>query len=127
MRQHPVTALSTFASIGLVLAMATPNANASPRFTVTNQTDTKINVYIFTGGDPFCSFDEKLKSVSAGETDEYGCTGNGKGQCKVQFYAKGKEICKTTRNTCNKNATKVKGGSAIAITKDGNTYVCTLT
>ena len=127
MRHPSVTAFSAFASLGLLLAMAAaPHAEASPRFTVTNETDIKVNVYIFKGDDPFCTLHDKLKSVSAGETDNYGCTGNGKGQCKVQFYAKGNEICKTNRNTCSKNATKVKGGSSVAITKDGENYVCTL-
>jgi len=105
-------------------AMAAPTADASPRFSVTNETDAKINLYIFTGDDPFCTFEEKLKTVSAGETDSYGCTGNGKGQCKVQFYKGGDEICKTDRNTCSKNATKAKGGSSITIALQDDEYVC---
>ena len=57
-----------------------PVASASPRFTATNSTETKINVYIYAGNDSFCSFEEKLKHLSAGETDQYGCTGGGKGR-----------------------------------------------
>ncbi len=126
MRPLSVTSLIGLASLGLVLAMAAaPSAEASPRFTVTNKTDTKINVYIFTGDDPFCSFSEKLKSVSAGETDNYGCTGDGKGQCKVQFYASGNEICKDDRNTCSKGAIKAKGGSTFVLIKSGDEYICT--
>lgn len=126
MRQPSITMLSSLAALGLGLAMsAAPIAEASPRFTVTNETDTKINVYIFKGDDPFCTLEEKLKSVSAGETDTYGCTGNGKGQCKVQFYASGNEVCKDDRNTCNKNAIKADGGSAFVITKNDSDYVCT--
>ena len=127
MRRSPATAHSSAAALTLLLAMAAaPSAEASPRFTVTNETDTKINVYIFTGNDSVCTWEEKLKSVSAGETDHYGCTGNGKGQCKVQFYAKGDEICKSDRNTCNKSAIKAEGGSTFVLSKDGDTYVCTL-
>lgn len=125
MRHIPAVTPFSIAALGLVLAMAaTQAAEASPRFSVTNETDAKVNVYIFTGDDPFCTFEEKLKSVSAGETDSYGCTGNGKGQCKVQFYTGGDEICKSDRNTCNKNATKMKGGSRVTIAKQGDDYVC---
>ena len=91
----------------LVAALdAPPHTDASPRFTIENKTDAKINVYIYKGDDALCSFEEKLKSVSSFETDEYGCTGGGKGQCKVSFYASGTEICKNSRNTCTKNAIK---------------------
>ena len=109
-----------------VAMIASPLAEASPRFKVTNNADKKINVYIYTGDDPFCSFSEKLKTVSGGETDEYGCTGDGKGQCKVQFYAGGNEICKSKRNTCSSNAIKVAGKSTVTITKGSADYVCNI-
>ena len=123
---------SRTASSVLIVAMlafsaaiaVSPAAEASPRFKVTNNADKKINVYIFKGDDPFCSFEEKLKSVSVGETDEYGCTGNGKGQCKVQFYLGGNEICKSDRNTCSSNAIKVDGKSTVTITQESANYVC---
>ena len=125
MRRPPETALFGTAALSLMLAMAAvPSAQASPRFTVVNDTDTKVNVYIYKGDDPFCSFSEKLKSVSVGETDSYGCDGNGKGQCKVQFYAKGDEICKRDRNTCNKNAIKAKAATTITLTGTSGTYEC---
>lgn len=125
MRRFPVITPVSAAALGAVFMMATtPTAEASPRFSVTNETDAKVNVYIFTGDDPFCTFEEKLKSVSAGETDDYGCTANGKGQCKVQFYTGGEEICKSDRNTCSKNAIKVKGGSSVTIAKQDDAYVC---
>lgn len=116
------------ACAGLVCALAAvPPAHASPRFEVTNDTDKKINVYIFKGDDSLCTLEEKLKSVSPGETDSFGCTGGGKGQCKVQFYASGNEICKSNRNTCNKNATKVDGGKTVTISQSGDDYSCALT
>lgn len=96
--------------------IAAPIASASPRFTATNTTKTKINVYIYAGNDSFCSFEEKLKRLSGGETDQYGCTGGGKGQCKVQFYADGNQICKSDGNTCSGNASKMKGKSRVEIT-----------
>lgn len=100
------------------------NASASPRFTVENQSDTKLNVYIFTGDDAVCTFEQKLKYVSAGKTESFGCTGDGKGQCKVQVYAEGDEICKSDRNTCNKNATKIAGGKTLTVTQSGDDYSC---
>ncbi|MEM9377966.1 MAG: hypothetical protein AAGA72_17235 [Pseudomonadota bacterium] len=114
-------------SAGAFIALIGPQtAQASPRFTVTNDTDTKINVYIFKGDDSVCTWEEKLKSVSPGETDSYGCTGGGNGQCKVQFYAKGGEICTSNHNTCSKNATKVKGGKTVTITEEDRIYTCQL-
>lgn len=109
------------------IAIITPDAMASPQFTVKNDSNTKINVYIYKGNDSLCTLEEKLKSVSAGETDSFGCTGGGKGQCKVQFYAKGNEICKSARNTCSKNAIKVPGHSQISISNTSDSdYTCTL-
>lgn len=121
MTNHFLPATLCVISAALLQSQA---AFASPRFTVANDTDTKINVYIFKGDDSLCTVEEKLKSLSAGETDEYGCTGNGKGQCKVQFYAYGSEICKDDRNTCNKDAIKVPGKSEITLTKSGDDFYC---
>lgn len=105
---------------------AAPYADASPRFTVQNKTDFKINVYIYKGNDSFCSLEEKLKSVSSYETDDYGCTGGGKGQCKVSLYANGEEICKNARNTCSKNAIKIPGGATLQIARDDDEFECDL-
>lgn len=125
MRARNASSVLVMAVLAFSAAMvASPAAEASPRFKVTNNADKKVNVYIFRGDDPFCSFSEKLKSVSVGETDEYGCTGAGKGQCKVQFYAGGNEICKSDHNTCSSNAIKVDGKSTVTITKGTADYVC---
>lgn len=127
MPKIPVSRLAAVACVLLLpLVIVTLKAEASPRFSVANDTDAKINVYIFKGDDSFCTFEEKLKSVSAGETDSLGCTGDGKGQCKVQFYADGDEVCKTDRNTCNKNATKVAGGETVTVTQTGDSFSCSL-
>ncbi|MEO1188900.1 MAG: hypothetical protein AAFW60_07490 [Pseudomonadota bacterium] len=119
--------MGSVAAVCCIAAIAAaPSAQASPRFTVANQGDTKLNVYIFKGDDPFCTLEEKVKAASAGETDSYGCTGNGKGQCKVQLYADGDEICKSNRNTCNKNAIKVSGGRTVTISQDGDKFTCSV-
>ena len=103
------------AALGGVAGFA-PDAAASSRFTIENQSDTQVHVYIYSGGDTFCTLEEKVKYLSAGETDSYGCTGNGKNQCKIQLYAKENLICKSDRNTCNSNAIKRENNSEMRIT-----------
>ena len=122
--KHPTT-LVVIASIGLSLALvSSPRAEASPRFTVVNQIDKTANVYIYTGGDSVCSLEEKLKKAVAGETDTYGCTGNGKGQCKIEIYVGGNQICKSDGDTCSNSAMKVKAKSTVTVSKSGDKYKC---
>lgn len=110
------TTAIVIASIASLFLAATADANS--RFTAQNQTDKKINVYIYTGADTFCTVEEKLKTLSARETDTYGCTGNGKNRCQIQLYSGGNEICKAQRNSCAQdNARKMKNGSKVVITK----------
>lgn len=117
--------LSTTAALSFGVALAAaPSAEASPRFTVINEIDKTANVYIYTGADSVCSLEEKLKKAVAGETDTYGCTGQGKGQCKIEIFVGGDQICKNRGDTCNNNAMKVKGGSTVSIAKPGDDYVC---
>ncbi len=117
--------LSTTAALSFGVALAAaPSAEASPRFTVINEIDKTANVYIYTGADSVCSLEEKLKKAVAGETDTYGCTGKGKGQCKIEIFVGGDQICKNRGDTCNNNAMKVKGGSTVSIAKPGDDYVC---
>lgn len=121
LRHLTAIAIATIASLFLAAT-----ADATSRFTAENQTDKKINVYIYTGGDSFCSIQEKLKTLSAGETDSYGCTGNGKNRCQIQLYAGGSEICKAQRNSCQQdNARKMKNGSKVVITKlENDEFYC---
>lgn len=115
------------AAIGLGIAItASPLAEASPRFTVVNKADSKAKVFIFSGGDTACEFAEKTKTVSSGETDTFGCTGNGKGKCKVSVKVSKQDACEALANTCNEWMVKVEGGSTLTITgRDGN-YSCRL-
>lgn len=115
--------ISLVAMTGLFLTL---DADANSRFTVESQADQKANVYIYTGGDSFCSFEQKLKAVSPGETDSYGCTGNGKNRCKVKFYINGSKICNSQMDTCKNNTKIVKNGAKVTISQDKNDeYVCT--
>lgn len=118
--------LITLAFASLAVLFSAMDASANSRFTIQNDTDKKVNVYIYTGGDDLCSVQEKLKSVSAGETDSFGCTGDGKNRCQVQFYAKGSQICKKQNNSCFKdNARKMKNGAKAVITfDDADGYYC---
>lgn len=125
----PLNAISssvwTIAVAALVTGWTAPSADASSRFSIENQTDTKVNVYIYSGGDTFCTIEEKLKTVSVNETDSFGCTGNGKNQCKIELYANGNEICKSESNACNHDAIKRPNNSAMTVTGTlGSGYNC---
>ncbi len=100
----------------LCLAIAaSPTAEASPRFTVANKSDNKLNIHIYNGDDRDCTKPLKTKTASSRETDTYGCQGNGKGRCKIEIYKGGYKICKTLQNTCS--------GGAIIMTDDSIAYI----
>jgi len=116
--------LTCFALSAAAVLTFTANADASPRFTVENASDDKIKVYIYNGGDVSCKTEAKTKAVSPGQTDTFGCTGNGEGKCKVQFFFDIDQICKSERNTCSGKAIKLDGGSTTRISWDGKKFVC---
>lgn len=127
MRKRQLTVLSAVATIGFgVTLAASPSAEASPRFTVVNDSKSSITVQIFNGGDVLCDAYTKKKSVSAGETDTFGCTGNGKGHCKVILKTDGHSVCADMANTCNSGALKVKGKSTLKITGEDPNFKCQL-
>ena len=102
--------INSFTKLALATAAGlffTFGAEASPRFTIQNASDDKIKVYIYNGGDRSCTEEAKTKKVSPGKTETYGCTGNGKGKCKVQFFFDIDQICKSERNTCSGKALKL--------------------
>lgn len=117
----PLTHLALAAAAGLLFAAS---AEASPRFTIENASDDKIQVYIYNGGDTSCETEAKTKMVSPGETESFGCTGNGKGKCKVQFFFDIDQICKSERNTCSGKAIKLDGGSKTKISWNGSKFLC---
>lgn len=117
----PLNAFALAAAAGLFFAA---NAEASPRFTIENASDDKIKVYIYNGDDTSCTEEAKTKKVSPGITETYGCTGNGKGKCKVQFYFDIDQICTKERNTCSGKAIKLNGGSKTKISWNGSKFVC---
>ncbi|MEO0608354.1 MAG: hypothetical protein AAFY82_08985 [Pseudomonadota bacterium] len=122
---RPLMSFALAASIGCLFA---PQADANSRFTVENQTDQKFWVYIYRGDDNSCTYTEKTKTVSGGETDSYGCTGGGKNRCKVGIVFKKKyTVCNTMYNTCNGYAVKADNGAKITIVDDVfEEYACTL-
>lgn len=127
MRSHHPTMLIATATlcIGVALA-ASPAAEASPRFTVKNDSSKKVFVDIYDGDDSVCSIPDKTKIASSGETDTYGCNGHGKGQCKVEFIANDKTICKNLNNTCSGTVAKIKNNETVVITKTDGTFQCKL-
>jgi len=111
---RPFVILMVAFAASLAVAM---EAEATSRFSVQNDSPEKVNVYIYTGGDTVCSIHEKLKSVGAGNSNTFGCTGNGKNRCQIQLYADGKQICKKQHNSCFKdNARKMNNGQLVVIT-----------
>lgn len=120
-----VKSLAVLTLASLVGLGASFGAEASPRFTVENTSDDKIKIFIYNGGDQTCTAAAKTKKVSPGETETYGCTGNGKGKCKVRFFSQiDGEFCKSERNTCSGKAIKLDGGSTTTISWIGHTFVC---
>lgn len=115
-----LTGLALASAAGLFFSLS---AEANPRFTVENNSDEKIKIFIYNGGDQTCTAAAKTKKVSPGKTESYGCTGNGKGRCKVRFFSETGEICKSERNTCSGKAIKIDGGATAKITREGP-FVC---
>lgn len=109
----------------LSATLLTPAALASPRFTVTNDSDATLTVQIFSGDDTVCTIMEKHKTMAANTAGTFGCTGNGKGKCKIRLYADQKEICKDDRNTCSKHAIKMPGKSEVTVSgTNADSYAC---
>ena len=101
--------------IGLCFTLT---AQANPRFTIENNLDETVDVTIFNGGDTYCGTHAKAKKVDAGETSSFGCTGNGKGKCKIVLGIDGERICRSKQNTCSGKAIKVKGGKTVVVGED---------
>lgn len=115
MRQKHLIALVAASLMGLCFTLT---AQANPRFTIENNLEVTVDLTVFNGGDISCSTPAKAKKVDAGETSSFGCTGNGKGKCKIVLGIDGERICRSKQNTCSGKAIKVKGGKTVAIGKD---------
>ncbi len=115
MRQKHLTALVAASLMGLCFTLT---AQANPRFTIENNLEVTVDLTVFNGGDISCSTPAKAKEVDAGESSSFGCTGNGKGKCKIVLGIDGERICRSKQNTCSGKAIKVKGGKTVAIGKD---------
>lgn len=123
MRTKQLSLLSAAIGLGFAFA-ASPIAEASPRFTIQNDSNKKVVVDIYDGDDAVCSLQDKTKIASAGETDTYGCNGGGKGRCKVEFTSGDKTICKNLNNTCSDSVAKVKDGATVVITRQDGKFRC---
>ncbi|MEM6555765.1 MAG: hypothetical protein AAF642_07825 [Pseudomonadota bacterium] len=110
-------------SISVLLCSATavsPLAEASSRFTLENDIDAKVKMYIYTGDDKACLVEQKTKSVPAGKTRSFGCAGQGKNQCRVTLFADGGGICKGKLDSCGGNAMRVKNKTTITVAHNGS-------
>lgn len=125
MPRFPATPFLIAAALSLVHAMAAvPSAEASPRFTVVNETDKSMWVEIYDGNDSACVYPAKSKRLQAGERGTFGCKGRGKGQCKVEFKNSKKDICTDLDNTCLNSVAKIKDKSTIVVSKVDGEYRC---
>ena len=115
------TSLALAAAAGLFFASS---AEANPRFTIENTTDQKVRVHVYNGGDVECTSKAKGKTVGPEKTKTFGCTGNGKGKCKLKIYVGPAPICDGQENTCGKTAIKVDGGASVKISRNGYNYRC---
>lgn len=116
--------LSALAVLSVASIFFTLAAEASPRFTVHNEIGKDVTVYIFSGDDGVCSFDEKQRDIPAGKSRSYGCTGHGTGRCKIQLYAKGEQICKSDRNACGHTATRIQNDGSVTISQHDHKISC---
>lgn len=116
--------LALAAAAGLFSAMS---AEASPRFTVTNNADKTVKIFVFNGDDADCLLEEKAKTINSGKSNTIGCSGGGKGRCKIFLQQHGKPICKSQFNTCGKTATKVHDGGTVTTSEGDKKVECKFT
>lgn len=105
----------------------TMSAEASPRFTVTNNADKTVKIFIFNGDDADCLLEEKAKTIDSGKSNTMGCSGNGKGRCKIFLQQHGERICKSQFNTCGNKATKINNGGTVTTSEGEKKVECTFT
>jgi len=109
-------ALAIIAGSGLTLT-----AHANPQFTVENNLNQTVNVAITDGDDAGCKGKHgKMKSLRPGETNSFGCHGNGTKRCKIALWVDHGAICERLYNTCDKGAIKVKSGKTVTINSKTN-------
>ncbi len=112
-------------ALALAAMLSTP-VFANSRFTVKNNSDARVSLTIFNGGDKIC-FTGKQKQLSPGEEGSYGCDGNGKQRCKVGFEARysggqvNNTLCKDIGSGCGVH---IPNGGEVVINSD---QTCTRT
>ena len=116
-----LTALALASAASLLFTMT---AEANPRFTVENDSKKKVTVYIFSGDDGICSFEEKQKTVKSGNTASFGCHGHGTGRCKIMLYVNDEQVCRSDRDTCNTSAIKMRDGETVTLYNKDKKFRC---
>jgi len=122
-----IKSLSILAIAAVAGLFSTMAAEASPRFTVTNNADKTVKVFVFNGDDSGCHLEEKVKTIDSGHSNTIGCSGNGKGRCKIYLQQHGEQICKSQFNTCGNRATKINNGGTVTTWQDGEKVRWTFT
>jgi hypothetical protein len=112
-------------SLALATTLST-HVYANSRFTVKNDSEARVSLTIFNGGDKIC-LTGKEKQLSPGEEGSYGCDGNGKQRCKAGFEARysgglpNKTLCKDIGGGCGVH---IANGGELVINSD---QTCTRT
>ncbi|MBI1179255.1 MAG: hypothetical protein GC201_01775 [Alphaproteobacteria bacterium] len=70
-------------ALGIAVGLAQTGAQATSRFTIDNQSQSKLNIRVFRGADAWCTVKEKEKTVKPFTKESIGCTGNGQGRCQI--------------------------------------------
>lgn len=101
-------------------------AFGNSRFKVVNDSENRVDVYIYNGSDQSCLVTAKEKTVPPGETKSFGCAGEGNQRCKVKIKKRSNSqlICEYNHDTCWSNSkqaylsAKVANGEKITIDDD---------
>lgn len=114
---RPLAALIIASTASAFLAM---DANASAKFTVKNISGDKIRVKVFNGNDRYCSEPLKTKKIEDGDSESIKCRGEGAHQCKIKVIRKGKQYCRSDRDTCHNEvgwfrAVRVQDGGTVVV------------
>lgn len=127
--RHKKAMAALAATLALLTLWAPGEAAAKSRFTIQNDTSALLRFYVFSGSDAACSSTEKQGSIESEESRSIGCSGQGKGRCKLQVQRrdKGPFVCENlnTKPCGLGHALIVPDGSLIVVGQDKKCTIST--
>lgn len=116
------------ASLAVILAASLPlgpTANAYSKFTLQNDSDSHVSMYIHSDDEENCMGDRKLKSLHMDLTQTFSCNNNLKERCLVRLYVKGMLACREDHQICDDRLIAVNHGSKLIFEQNkAGEYVC---